>query len=109
MRYAKQKTCKTDVTIVISVQFDCKFLSLPTWSSCGIYVMKKCRVSTTNVPICAKIRSGDKKTFNYIGQVLQSTRDQIFNMAEIRRGWEYGDLVHLAKPVRIAQSESRPQ
>ena len=39
---------------------DIKFLIFSTWSRCGIYVMKKYRVSTTNVPIFIEIRSGDK-------------------------------------------------
>ena len=40
--------------------FDIKFLIFSTWSRCGIYVMKKYRVLTTNVPIFIEIRSGDK-------------------------------------------------
>ena len=40
--------------------FDIKFLIFSTWSRCGIYVMKKYRVSATNVPIFIEICSGDK-------------------------------------------------
>ena len=41
-------------------RFDIKFLIFSTLSRCGIYVMKKYRVSTTNVSIFIEIRSGDK-------------------------------------------------
>ena len=40
--------------------FDIKFLIFSTWSRCGIYVMKKYRVSTSNVPNFIEICSGDK-------------------------------------------------
>ena len=49
-----------DVTVKKWFTFDIKFLIFSTWSRCGIYVMKKYRVSTTNVPIFIEIRSGDK-------------------------------------------------
>ena len=49
-----------DVTVKKWFKFDIKFLIFSTWSRCGIYVMKKYRVSTTNVPILIEIRSGDK-------------------------------------------------
>ena len=49
-----------DVTVKKWLTFDIKFLIFSTWSRCGIYVMKKYRVSTTNVPIFLEIRSGDK-------------------------------------------------
>ena len=35
-RWEKQTICKTDVTLVISVQFNYKFLNFPTWSRCSI-------------------------------------------------------------------------
>ena len=59
-RWAKQKTCKMDVTVKKWFTFDIKFLIFSTWSRCAIYVMKKYRVSATNVPIFIEIRSGDK-------------------------------------------------
>ena len=49
-----------DVTVKKWFTFDIKFLIFSTWSRCGIYVMKKYRVSTTNVPIFIEICSGDK-------------------------------------------------
>ena len=49
-----------DVTVKKWFTFDIKFLIFSTWSRCDIYVMKKYRVSTTNVPIFIEIRSGDK-------------------------------------------------
>ena len=49
-----------DVTVKKWLTFDIKFLIFSTWSRCGIYVMKKYRVSTTNVPIFIEICSGDK-------------------------------------------------
>ena len=49
-----------DVTVKKWFTFDIKFLIFSTWSHSGIYVMKKYRVSTTNVPIFIEIRSGDK-------------------------------------------------
>ena len=49
-----------DVTVKKWFKFDIKFLIFSTWSRCGIYVVKKYRVSTTNVPIFIEIRSGDK-------------------------------------------------
>ena len=37
----KPKNCMADVTLIISVMFDCKFVKLLTWSCCGIYVILK--------------------------------------------------------------------
>ena len=49
-----------DGTVKKWFTFDIKFLIFSTWSRCGIFVMKKYRVSTTNVPFFIEIRSGDK-------------------------------------------------
>ena len=88
-----------DVTEKKWFTFDIKFLNFSTWSRCGIYVMKKYRVSTTNVPIFIEIRSGDK-----IRSIIleRSSNGQTSKMAE-NEEW-----VRLAKPVHIAQNQSRP-
>ena len=85
-----------DVTVKKWFTFDIKFLIFSTWSRCGIYVMKKYRVSTTNVPIFIEIRSGDK------------IRSIIFERSYGKMA-ENEDWVRLAKPVHIAQNQSRPQ
>ena len=91
-----------DVTVKKWFTFDIKFLIFSTWSRCGIYVMKKYRVSTTNVPIFIEIRSGDKIR-SIIFERSRSLNGQTFKMAENE------DWVRLAKPVHIAQNQSRPQ
>ena len=79
--------------------FDIKFLIYSTWSRCGIYVMKKYRVSTINVPIFIEIRFGDK-----IRSIIfeRSYGLQTSKMAENE------DWMRLAKPVHIAQNQFRP-
>ena len=94
------KTCKTDITVAISVQFDYKFLKFPIWSRCGTYVIKKNRVLATNVPICAEIYSGEK-SFHFIGQVLRSPSCQTSNMAVIRGEGASGKASsYCTKPIR---------
>ena len=91
-----------DVTVKKWFTFDIKFLIFSTWSRCGIYVMKKYRVSTTNVPIFIEIRSGDK-----IRSIIleRSYGLQTVNLPKMA---ENEDWVRLAKPVHIAQNQSRP-
>ena len=88
-----------DVIVKKWFTFDIKFLIFSTWSRCGIYAMKKYRVSTTNVPIFIEIRSGDK-----IRSIIieRSSNGQTSKMSENE------DWVRLAKPVHIAQNQSRP-
>ena len=88
-----------DVTVKKWFTFDIKFLIFSTWSRCGIYVMKKYRVSTTNVPIFIEIRSGDKIR----SIIFERSNGKTSKMAENE------DWVRLAKPVHIAQNQSRPQ
>ena len=92
-----------DVTEKKWFTFDIKFLIISTWSRCGIYVMKKYRVSTTNVPIFIEIRSGDKiRSIIFERSYVWSSNGQTSMMAENE------DWVRLAKPVHIAQNQSRP-
>ena len=92
-----------DVTVKKWFTFDIKFLIFSTWSRCGIYVMKKYRVSTTNVPIFIEIRSGDKIRSIIFERSYGLQPGQTSKMAENE------DWVRLAKPVHIAQNQSRPQ
>ena len=61
--------------------------------------LEKYRVSTTNVPIIIEIRSEDKIRFIFFDR---SSNGQTSNMAENE------DWVQMAKPVHIAQNQSRP-
>ena len=91
-----------DVTVKKWFTFDIKFLIFSTWSHCGIYDMKKYRVSTTNVPIFIEIRSGDKIRSIIFERSYGSSNGQTSEMAENE------DWVRLAKPVHIAQNQTRP-
>ena len=64
--------------------------------------MKNYRVSTTNVPIFIEIRSGEKNSFHYLREIIRCLNGQTSKMAENE------DWVRLAKPVHIAQNQSRP-
>ena len=70
--------------------FDIKFLIFSTWSRCGIYVMKKYRVSTTNVPIFIEIRSEDKirSIFFKSSYCLQMVKLPIWRKTRIGCDWQ---------------------
>ena len=91
-----------DVTVKKWFTFDSEFLIFSTWSRCGIYVLKKYRVSTTNVPIFIEIRSGDKIRSIIFERSYSLQNGQTSKMAKNE------DRVRLAKPVHIAQNQSRP-
>ena len=63
--------------------------------------MKKYRVSTTNVPIFIEIRSGDKIRSIIFERSYGLQNGQTSKMAENE------DRVRLAKPVHIAQNQSK--